>query len=74
MHVVDQLQPYSELQVVELEFELHGVTVPVQVPVQEHPYCSPQVVAVVMPEQAVGVPLQGVVHVQPAFPQRADDV
>jgi hypothetical protein len=40
----------------------------------EQPACEVQVACAVMPEHSVGVPVQGALHVQPAVPQRFDDV
>lgn len=54
---------------------LHGVTVPVHVPVQVQPDCAPQADGVEIDEHCVSVPLHGTDHEQPAvLSQRPDDV
>jgi hypothetical protein len=74
LQVADQLHPYSAEHAVDVVFVLQGVTVPLHVPgFQVHPDWVWQVDCVVSDVHAVSVPVQAVVHVQPALLQRLDE-
>jgi hypothetical protein len=69
-----QEQPYSAEQSVDVVFALHGVTVPPHVPgFQLQPYWYEQRDCDVIAPHAVSVPVQAVVHEQPALLQREDE-
>jgi hypothetical protein len=69
-----QLQPDSPEHAVAVVFALQGVTVPPHVPgFQLQPYWLEQVVDVLSDAHGVRVPVQAVVHEQPALLQSVDE-
>lgn len=68
-----QEQPDPVAHAVDVVKELHGVIVPLHVPVQLQLYWDVHNDDVVIDAQGVSVPVHGAAHEQPALPQRADE-